>query len=304
MSVFIKTASFAAPILLIMFVSMVASEALIGAGIVNRLEKIGEPLASFANLPGICGVVLVTAFGSPTAANIMLQDLRENRIITEKETLLASILNTTSVSIRETLTYHLPIVLPTLGLYVGLVYIGTFWLGTLILLLFVVISGKIFLRKREVYGVELEKAEVSTMIKRVIRRYMRILSIFLTTTFAVFTLTELGLIKKIEDLVVPLAKVLNLPPAIFPPLAAYITSPLIGFSMIGSLIHNSVITEREAIISLLFGSIFMLPFLYIRFYFPQWISIFGFRLGVLRGLISMTLVMITRVIVLLIFISI
>ena len=108
MSVFIKTASFAAPILLIMFVSMVASEALIGAGIVNRLEKIGEPLASFANLPGICGVVLVTAFGSPTAANIMLQDLRENRIITEKETLLASILNTTSVSIRETLTYHLP----------------------------------------------------------------------------------------------------------------------------------------------------------------------------------------------------
>ncbi len=234
----------------------------------------------------------------------MLQDLRENRIITEKETLLASILNTTSVSIRETLTYHLPIVLPTLGLYVGLVYIGTFWLGTLILLLFVVISGRIFLRKREVYGVELEKAEVSTMIKRVIRRYTRILSIFLTTTFAVFTLTELGLIKKIEDLVVPFAKVLNLPPAIFPPLAAYITSPLIGFSMIGSLIHNSVITEREAIITLLFGSIFMLPFLYTRFYFPQWISIFGFRLGVLRGLISMTLVMITRVIVLLIFISI
>lgn len=310
-SVVIKTISFVSPILLIMFIGLFVSEILIELGWMKRLEKIGKPLTSLSNLPKACGVTFIAAIGSPTAANTMLQDLRENKVLTDKEVLLASLLNTTVVPIRETFTYHLPVILPALGLYVGMVYIGTLWLGTLVLLLFVIVCGKILLKDRNVdvdasvvsvEEVAFEKS-IGNATKKSLKRFGRIGFTFLSVTFVVFMLMNLGIIEKIEEYVIPFAKILNLPPIVFPPIAAYIASPLVGFSMIGSLIHSGVITEKEAIISLLFGSIFMLPILYLRFYFPQWISIFGLRLGILRGLTSMSLIMLTRIIILLIFIK-
>ena len=114
---------------------------------------------------------------------------------------------------------------------------------------------------------------------------------------------DFGLLERIEELVIPFARLLNLPPSIFPPLAAYIASPIVGLSMIGSLLQSGAIYEREAIITLLFGSVFMLPILYLRFYFPQWISIFGFKVGVLRGLISLSLITLTRVAILAFFLA-
>ncbi len=311
-TVAIKTISFASPILLIMFTGLFVSEILIELDWIRRLEKIGKPLTSLANLSQVCGVAFIAAIGSPTAANTMLQDLRENKVLTDKEVLLASLLNTTVVPVKETFTYHLPVILPALGLYVGIVYIGTLWLGTLVLLLFVIVCGKILLRDRNVDidagGVSVEEVvfekSIRNATKKSLKRFGRIGFTFLSVTFVVFILMNLGLIERIEEYVTPFAKLLNLPPIVFPPIAAYIASPLVGFSMVGSLIYSGVITKEEAIISLLFGSIFMLPVLYLRLYFPQWISIFGLRLGVLRGLISMILVMLTRIMILLIFLGI
>jgi len=69
----------------------------------------------------------------------MLQNFRENERLNETVVLLASILNSTVVPIRETFTYHLPVILPMLFTSEQFTY-QTLWLGTLVLLLFVVVA--------------------------------------------------------------------------------------------------------------------------------------------------------------------
>jgi len=94
---------------------------------------------------------------------------------------------------------------------------------------------------------------------------------------------------------------INLPARVMPAMSVYIASPLLGYASIGSLIQSHKISEKSAILALLLGSIFMLPILYIRMFFPARIAIFGLKLGIIGGLISMSLGMITRTFVLLIF---
>ena len=70
--------------------------------------------------------------------------------------------------------------------------------------------------------------------------------------------------------------------------------------MVGQLVKSGVVDEWNAFRGLIVGSIVMVPILYIRFYIPQWISIFGLRLGLARGLLGMALVLSVRVLLLLV----
>ena len=305
--VLLSTLSFTLRVLPIVFFGMLASEVLLGFGLLKRLEKIGRPLTKLANLPDVCGIAFVTAIGSPTASNAMLQDLREEGVLKDREVLLSSILNSTVVPLKETFTYHLPVILPMLGLYVGGVYVATLWLGTAALLIFVIVCSRLILDGRSVaveMVIDCKHFSFKLALRKTLKKFERIGIIFVVVTFCTFTLMSVGLIDRTETLLLPIAKALNLPSIAIPAIVTYIASPIVGFSMFGSLLQSGAICEEDAIISLLLGSVFMLPILYIRFHFPQWISIFGLRLGLLRGLISLSLMMVTRVVVLLLFLKI
>ena len=305
----VKTINFVFPLLLIILIAMIISEIIIELGLLKKLKKIGA-ITKLANLPEVCGVTFAVAIVSPTAANSMLQNMRENKILSDKEVLLASLLNSTIVPLRETFTYHLPVILPILGLYVGIVYVGTIWLSSLALLTFVIIYGRMSLKNTsKKINVTVDNycnhnRSIGNIIKRCLNRFKRICVTLIVTTFLIFTMLDLSLTKKIEEYIMPLGKVIGLPPQIFPAIAAYIVSPIVGFSMLATLLHNGIITEHDAIISLLLGSIFMIPILYARYYFPQWISIFGLKLGILRGMISLSISITIRIIVLLILLNI
>ncbi len=303
-----KTLSFSWPVLLVMGGGLFVAELLAETGLLEVLGIIGRPLSRFAHLPDICGVAVAAGVVSPLAANAMLQDFRERGLLTDRETFFASILNGTIAPIKETFTYQLPVVLPALGMHVGMVYIGTLWLGSFVLLLFVMICGRVVVKPREVRDAPLShpmQAERSFK-KAALRwgkRFGRIGGTFLVVTTGVFILIDRGVMKSIEDVLVPLASSLHLPSVVFPSVVAYIASPLVGISMMGSLVHGGTVTDRDAIVALLFGSVFMLPLLYVRLYIPQWIAIFGVRLGMLRGLTSGGLVMATRIVVLCLFLA-
>ena len=302
----ISTLSLTLRVLPIVFFGMLTSEVLLGFGLLKRFEKIGKQLTKLANLPDVCGIAFITAIGSPTASNAMLQNLREEGVLKDKEALLSSILNSTVTPLKETFTYHLPVILPMLGLYVGGIYVATLWLGTIVSFIFVIICGKLILDGRSV-AIEIvtnsKDFSFKLALRKTLKRFKRIAVVFIVVTFCTFTLMGAGLIDRTETLLHPIAKTLNLPSIAIPAIATYIASPIVGFSMLGSLLQSGVICEKDAIISLLLGSVFMLPILYTRFYFPQWISIFGLRLGLLRGLISLSLMMMTRTVILLIFLK-
>ncbi|SFM53553.1 hypothetical protein [Thermodesulforhabdus norvegica] len=310
--VFRKALNFTIPVLLIIGSGLAVAEILEETGIIQRISPIGRPLSRFARLPEVCGIAVVTATVSFLAANAMLQNMRENRVLTDRETFFASLLTGAVAPIKVTFTYHLPVILPALGLYAGCIYVATLWLGSIALLLFVLVVGRILLKDRKV---DLDGFEEVRMIYRepqksfkkalfrFLRRFARIGGTFFAVTVVVFFLVEAGLMLRIEHSIMPLAERLHLPGATLPAVAAYIASPIVGISMMGSLGRQHLVTDSQIITALLFGSIFMLPVLYLRFYLPQWISIFGIRLGTLRAVTSMVLVMAVRVAVLLAFMT-
>lgn len=302
---------FAFPTLLIIGLGLAVAEFLSETGILQKVSRIGRPLSRFARLPEACGVAIVTATVSFLAANAMLQSMRENKVLTDRETFFASLLTGAVAPVKEMFTYHLPVILPALGLYAGSVYVATLWLGSLALLLFVLIFGRIFMKDRKADSEKGEAEKISLPTKRsfktaafrFLKRYSRIGGIFFIVTTIVFFLIEAGFMAKIEHSIMPFARRLKLPGAVLPAVAAYVASPIVGISMMGSLWRQHIVTDNQVITALLFGSIFMLPVLYLRFYLPQWISIFGLKLGIMRGVTSIILVMAVRVTMLMVFLT-
>ncbi len=304
LEVVLKTLNICSRTLPLIFFGMLFSEILLRMDVLKKIEAIGKPITKLANLPEICGVSFVTAIFSPTASNAMLQDLRERKVLNEREVLLSSILNSTLAPFRETFTYHIPVILPMLGIYVGGVYIAILWLNSIVLLMFVIIFGKFTLRRSVNVSITLERpqsAEIS--FKTVALKFARIGVTFVVTTFLIFTLFEFGFMNGIETVFNPIASKLNLPPIVIPAIATFVASPIVGFSTFSVLLQSNAISENEAILSLLVGSVFMLPLTYVKYFFPRWISIFGFRLGLLRGMTSLSLVMTTRIVCLIVFIK-
>ncbi len=315
LNAFIETIKFIIPLLILIFFSYLFAEILVELGILKKLEFLGRPLTKIANLPPESGTSFVASIGSFIAGNVILKNLYDNKKINRKELLLSSVLNSIIAPFKETFTYHIPVLLPTLGLFVGGIYLATVWAGTIMTILFVIIAGKSFLPKRD-YKIENSDEKSSVMIalnfdkfkkifpvaiKNTLSQFKKIASLFFVMSFIIFFLIEIGVFNMLNGLIAPLSNIVGIPSSAIPALLTYIASPLLGYASFGSLLQAHEITEIEAIIALLFGSIFMLPILYVKLYFPQFISIFGFRLGLIRGIITLSLVMITRGFILLIF---
>ncbi|NCN65519.1 MAG: hypothetical protein GW779_03230 [Candidatus Altiarchaeum hamiconexum] len=310
-----ETITFIIPLLILIFTGLFIIEVLFQWGMLKRFEVISKPLTKLANLPPACAIPLISAIGSHLAANTMLQQLRNDKVIKDREVLLASILSTIFVPIKE-IKFHLGIIIPTLGLYVGGFYVAVMWLGTIVLIGAVILAGRLFLPKRkwDSDGYNISKSvdfENDTKkdkfkflrysLNETLKTFKKISILFLITTFIIFLLINMGIFDIIITFIEPSANVIGIPANAIPALTAYIASPLVGYPMIGALIENNEISNDEAIIVLLFGSMFMLPVIYLKFYFPQWVSVFGLKLGLIRGLISMSLIMLTRGIILIVF---
>ena len=97
----------------------------------------------------------------------------------------------------------------------------------------------------------------------------------------------------------PLAELFKIPPETIVPLTSYVASPILGISLLGPMIHSGEITNMQAMIVLMLGSMFMLPIFAIRSQLPRKIAIFGTRLGVQIVAYSTALSIIVRLVVLL-----
>lgn len=97
-------------------------------------------------------------------------------------------------------------------------------------------------------------------------------------TTAVFALRDRGAFEAFS--VLPLAEIFGIPPETIVPLTTYVASPIVGISLLGPMIASNGITPVQAMIVLMLGSMFMLPFFAIRSLLPRYVGLFGPRLGV------------------------
>ena len=106
---------------------------------------------------------------------------------------------------------------------------------------------------------------------------MKIAGVYLIATTIIFVLQDKGAFEIFS--VLPLAELFKIPPGSIIPLTSYVASPILGISLLGPMIHSGEITNIQAMIVLMLGSMFMLPIFALRSQLPGKVAIFGTRLG-------------------------
>ncbi len=103
-------------------IGIVLMELLIEMGWVQKLGSLTAPFMRFGHLREEVGVSFLVSFGSPTAGNSMVAELNKKGLIDDKETLIASLVNSfpaTFIFLRDLL----PVLIILLGT-TGLIYLG------------------------------------------------------------------------------------------------------------------------------------------------------------------------------------
>jgi hypothetical protein len=116
------------------------------------------------------------------------------------------------------------------------------------------------------------------------RIFLRIAGLYFIMTFLVLYLSREGILQSFD--VHPLAHFFSVPPETVIPLTIYVASPKAGIALLGPLIQNDGISETKALIVLMLGSLFMLPFYSLRSLLPNYTSVFGMKLGLSLVIIS------------------
>jgi hypothetical protein len=281
----IRTLEFAAPILAMIGLGLFGAGVLTEMGLLGGLTRISSPIFSFTRLPDACASAFVVSLGSAVAANGMVAKFRDEGRLEEKEVVLCAIMNSIPVYLRELFTYQIPIVIPALGLMVGGFYALVFIVTALFKILAVVIMSRLFLGKRVCSvpeGIQEERVSFLEAAKRSIRRerrlFLKIAALYVTMTAAVFALRDRGAFEAFG--VLPLAEIFGIPPESIVPLTTYVASPIVGISLLGPMIASNGISELQAMIVLMLGSMFMLPLFAARSLLPRYVGLFGPRLGV------------------------
>jgi len=282
-------------VLIIIFVSMYASQILIDLGLFKKLEFIGRPLVRLGHLPKEAGISFVASFGSVLAGNTMIAGLYHQGRINRIQTLLTALINTTPVYVKETFTYQIPVMIPLLGLKVGLLYFFTFVASGIIKIVFVITYGRLRLEgpASEISaadpgpagaGLTENKVKFGELVissfSRQRKVFFKVGMIFVSTTFLIFLVINGGVITGLVDYVAPLTGFFGLPPSCAIPVSTYMFSPLVGAASIGAMIKDSALTSLQGITACVLGSLLMLPVFTIRYSFAKYTSIFGFSLAV------------------------
>jgi hypothetical protein len=121
--------------------------------------------------------------------------------------------------------------------------------------------------------------------------------LYFIMTFLVLYLNKEGIFQSLN--VLPLAHLFGVPPVTVIPITIYVASPKAGMTLLGPMIQNGNISEIQALIVLMLGSMFMLPVYAIKSLMPNYTSVFGMRLGLSLVAVSTGINVLVRLLVLL-----
>jgi hypothetical protein len=283
-------------------------------GLMKKLEPLGRPLTRISNLPPQSTLTFLTAIGSIFAADTMLMQFRQDNKVTDRQVVLSAILNVVPFHIKETFTFHFPVVLPLLGLKICLVYVATFLLAGLFKMLFVVIAGRMLLRPGEECDLDpdgcgvppsMESAPDKTLKQRMLhvwklrrRLFTKIMTIFISVTLVVQVLIQAGIMRFFENLVAPVMHFFSLPGSMAAPVSIYIFTPAAGLTYMSNLLQERLASEYHVILAILLAGYIMIPISRLRGTLPRYSAIFGIKVGGRIVAITTTLSLLARTVVL------
>jgi len=255
-------------------------------GLVEKIAVVSQYLTSPANLPDEVGTAILTTTASPTAGYGMLADFRESGVLDDRATLSAVTINTFFGFAQHIVTYYIPILVPILGLRVGVLYVTTRGLVALAITLTGIAAGALLLDSANVDSDVVtdpatpdggdtvdsdEDDEPETNVERVLEALgetreklgeilPRLAAIYVVVALLVAYSEEImgylgGSGQALTTAADGLTGLLGLPGAAVPVVAAFALDTTSGAVVIAPLIQNGTFTPRTAVATMLVGGI-------------------------------------------------
>ncbi|MFB6171587.1 MAG: nucleoside recognition protein [Haloarculaceae archaeon] len=244
------------------------ADLLVSLGAVRAVAALSRPLTGTANLPEEVGTAILTTAASTTAGYGMLAEFRESGRLDDRATLVAVTVNTFFGFVQHVFTFYAPVLVPILGLRVGLLYVGARALVALAITLTGVLAGALMLSERNVdpsasVAVEADGAGGAASLGATLRDAVEsglsktrdVVPRLLLVYTAVVLLTRVVDLQAATAGATPLATVTGLPAAAVPVVAVFAVDTTNGAFVIAPLVRDGAFTARQAVATMLVGGI-------------------------------------------------
>ncbi|SEP99503.1 nucleoside recognition protein [Natrinema salaciae] len=286
-------------------------------GLVAVVARAGRYLTEPANLPPAVGTAVLTNAVSVTAGYGMLAEFREEALLDDRATLIAVVVNTFFGFVQHIFTYYGPVLVPILGLRVGLMYVGARAGISLAITLVGLLAGAVLLRGYEYDSTALEpdapgeeprtnREKLRTAGEDTLERLRSIvprLAVVYSLVFVALEYSERILAAfasaGIDDpgaVLAPIAGLVGLPGAAVPVILVSLVDPTTGAITVAPMIGD-VLTPDEAVIALLVGSLVSLTIGTVKrsipFQFGIWGAAFGTKVIVVNVCLKAAFILVT-----------
>lgn len=298
--------------IILITIGVVFANIVIETNILSKLTSFIKPLCKFSNLPQESVFSIFTTLVDPIAGKSTLAEFYNKNRVTKTETLLTLLISTFPVVLGESLfRVQAPIAIVMLGPTVGGIYVVLNLFSSFIQTFGALIYSKLRLPKRKIKNSKdfnsvahtfvLNKEVVYKGVNKSLKTLKKIIPIMVIAIILIRVFMEMGGEAYIAKFFNPILNLLKLPESSIPALLAQFMHFSAGYAVVGDLLSNGKLTAKQAIITLLIGSMAVITMIYARSTFPMYISLFGkfgFKLTIIAYLISMMARIITILLVL------
>jgi hypothetical protein len=273
----------------------------------RKLSPLIRPFCSAANLPREGTIAIFASFFNPTAGKSTLAGFYQSGEIGDRETIVTLVMSTFPTVVGESLfRVHAPVALVLLGARIGGIYLALGFLAAFLQSLWALVYARLrfvspVCADESIYT-EIPKEPVNQQLKTALKKsyatLIRILPTMVVAFLIIDLLFTLGLMDTISVFFDPVLRVLDLPGEVVTALVADLAHFSAGYAIAAALLAKGVITAKQAILTLLIGSILIISLIYLKYSLPMYTSLFG-KLGVKITAITYLNSMVARVLVIL-----
>ncbi len=323
-------AQYATRAVCLIIVGIVAVNILARTGIFSRFTKISRPLCRISGLSDGAALSIIAMAVNATAGKSMLAEYHRDGKVDKKEIIPALLIGTFPVVFGESLfRVQLPTAIVLLGPVVGGIYtllnLFSAFLQALAALLYTRLvlthkSGRLPVAAGTVNGTGTGNAnananelpEITSITPETVREGVRqsiptlkrVLPATITAILAFYVLSLTGLMDFIGMAFGPVLHLAGLPGESTAALVAQFMHFSAGYAVVASLMIEGVLTIKQAIITLIIGSMVVITMIYIKYSVPLYLSLFGkegVRISIITYASSMTAKIVCISLVILIF---
>ena len=279
-------------------------------GVVEYIATLSKYLTEPANLPREVGTAILATTASPTAGYGMLAEFRESGVLDDRATLVAVTINTFFGFAQHIFTFYAPVLIPILGLRVGLLYVGARAGISLAITLVGILAGALLLSERNVDRSRMPSVEDPTedggsarervreaaestadKLREILPRLLVVYALVavllswreipaLVEVVAVSNRIGLAsLLPSVTDAIEALTSAVGLPSAAVGVVAVYAIDTTNGAIVTAPLIENGTFTARQAVATMLLGGIVSFAFSTFKRSIPFQYGIWGADFG-------------------------